>query len=229
MLAKDDPNGYCKTLENTRLKDTEELCLDCGVAKNPRWAEIRNGALLCLECSGYIRRHLGVECCQLRSIFLDSWSGAQASRMVLVDNNLIRAWRTLCATNALKKKEIYTHPSSRAWCEWITAQVDGSPSQEEGKKKAAFLVLPYLMKGPSNSLCDSVRLAMQASIMNALKGYVADEQLLMALATLPMRKRMRTFFAMLKRKHVSFDRHLRVSISMRLLLLAPPEELQLAR
>lgn len=47
-------------------------CLDCG-ARNPEWAAVSYGGLVCIECSGF-HRQLGVNTSKVRSIMLDSFS-----------------------------------------------------------------------------------------------------------------------------------------------------------
>ena len=47
------------------------ICADCP-QKNPRWASVNHGCLICIECSG-IHRSMGVHITQVRSLTLDSW------------------------------------------------------------------------------------------------------------------------------------------------------------
>jgi len=48
-----------------------EICADCG-AKDPQWASINWGVVVCIECSG-IHRSLGVHISKVRAIRLDVW------------------------------------------------------------------------------------------------------------------------------------------------------------
>ena len=46
-------------------------CADCGT-KNPNWASINLGIMLCMECCG-IHRSLGVHISKVKSVTLDDW------------------------------------------------------------------------------------------------------------------------------------------------------------
>ncbi|KAJ2556727.1 hypothetical protein EV175_001806, partial [Coemansia sp. RSA 1933] len=48
-----------------------DQCVDCG-RKDPEWAAINLGILMCIECSG-IHRSLGVHVSKVRSVKLDNW------------------------------------------------------------------------------------------------------------------------------------------------------------
>lgn len=55
-------------------------CIDCG-ERNPTWAAVRYGALLCLQCSGY-HRSLGVQIGCVRSVTMDEWSVEHVIQML---------------------------------------------------------------------------------------------------------------------------------------------------
>jgi stromal membrane-associated protein len=58
-------NDYCrKALKKFMKVDCNTFCADCG-NKNPRWASINLGNLVCLSCSG-VHRNLGVHISKVR-------------------------------------------------------------------------------------------------------------------------------------------------------------------
>ena len=55
-------------------------CVDCG-KRNPDWASVSYGVLMCTVCSGKHRSY-GVSVSRVRSISMDSWSHAQVLAML---------------------------------------------------------------------------------------------------------------------------------------------------
>ena len=55
-------------------------CVDCG-RRNPDWASVSYGVLLCTNCSGKHRSY-GVSISRVRSISMDSWSHSQVLAML---------------------------------------------------------------------------------------------------------------------------------------------------
>jgi Putative GTPase activating protein for Arf len=64
------PTACMRLIQNTPGNQT---CIDCGAARNPMWAAVSYGALLCLQCSGH-HRSLGVHVSCVRSLTMDEWS-----------------------------------------------------------------------------------------------------------------------------------------------------------
>jgi len=62
-----DPDSLAKL----RLKQDNPVCADCD-SKDPEWASINLGVLLCIDCSG-IHRSMGVHISKVRSLTLDAW------------------------------------------------------------------------------------------------------------------------------------------------------------
>eukprot|EP01133_Synstelium_polycarpum_P012201 gene12201-14279_t len=54
-----------------RLHPSNTVCADCD-AKDPDWASINFGSIVCIDCSG-IHRSLGVHITKVRSLVLDKW------------------------------------------------------------------------------------------------------------------------------------------------------------
>ena len=60
--------------------DGNSKCMDCG-ERDPSWAAVRYGALLCLQCSGH-HRSLGVQISCVRSVNMDEWSPEHLLQML---------------------------------------------------------------------------------------------------------------------------------------------------
>ena len=66
------------------------VCADCGT-KDPDWASINLGILICIECSG-IHRNLGSHISKVRSLSLDIWSQMNIQTLENVGNTKANAY-----------------------------------------------------------------------------------------------------------------------------------------
>ncbi|XP_035697820.1 arf-GAP with coiled-coil, ANK repeat and PH domain-containing protein 2-like [Branchiostoma floridae] len=78
--------------KNTMLRQVLQIpgnnvCCDCR-QKEPRWASINLGIVLCIECSG-IHRSLGVHLSKVRSLTLDAWEPEILGVMSLLGNEAV--------------------------------------------------------------------------------------------------------------------------------------------
>ena len=65
-------------------------CADCGM-KDPAWASINLGILVCIECSG-VHRNLGSHISKVRSLDLDSWSSVNVKTLENIGNTKANAY-----------------------------------------------------------------------------------------------------------------------------------------
>ena len=75
-------------------------CVDCN-ARDPEWAAISYGALVCIKCSGK-HRSMGVAVSQVRSVAMDHWTHKEVVLMLEGGNSQLKGF---FARHALTKKE----------------------------------------------------------------------------------------------------------------------------
>jgi Arf-GAP/GTPase/ANK repeat/PH domain-containing protein 1/3 len=84
---------------NIRTISGNSVCADCN-ARNPDWASINLGVVLCIECSG-IHRNLGTHISRVRSLDLDNWPPELVLVMKAIGNDVANAvWEATCDSSA---------------------------------------------------------------------------------------------------------------------------------
>ncbi len=73
---RNDPGAAPDYLKEMQMLSPEnKLCADCG-ARNPEWASMTLGVIVCDDCSG-VHRQLGTHISRVRSLTIDMWNAEQ--------------------------------------------------------------------------------------------------------------------------------------------------------
>jgi hypothetical protein len=113
----DDAERRAHELFVRRVQQTDASCLFCN-ARQPVWALLPLGGLLCIDCAGACRRH-SVAGLMLRSLTLDTWTNVQRSHMT--GNALVRRW--WAAFNLPLTRSSHRVEDARLFLEWKKTRV----------------------------------------------------------------------------------------------------------
>lgn len=126
--------------------DGNDACNDCG-AKNPDWASIDFGVLVCLHCSGY-HRGFGSHITRVKSLKLDSWNSPESNEQLqFLMHSGNDAFKDYCLGNGIEyrfgsrdTKLMYESQELRYYKKMLRCRVDGSepPSLYDFLQRPSF-------------------------------------------------------------------------------------------
>jgi ADP-ribosylation factor GTPase-activating protein 1 len=126
--------GYCMPEEEAKVVRAlpgNNVCADCST-RNPSWASVSHGSLVCLECSGK-HRGLGVHISFVRSVDMDSWSEKQLQLMRHGGNDKLNGFlrEKGLPLDSMSVSEKYHSPYCQLYRDRLLAEVEGRPLPTE--------------------------------------------------------------------------------------------------
>jgi len=102
----------CRTL--LHQLEGNRNCIDCN-ARDPEWAAISYGALVCIHCSGK-HRSLGVAVSQVRSVSMDHWTHKEVVSMLEGGNAQLKGFfaRHALTRDEFEKQRSESHQTPRS-------------------------------------------------------------------------------------------------------------------
>jgi len=125
--------------EVQKILEMNRVCADCG-EKNPEWASLNLGVLICIECSG-VHRSLGVHVSKVRSLKLDKLSSAEYLLLLSIGNDFAnsiweggisnqKGWSKPTSSDSRKSKEEWIK-SKYLWRGFIDHKESDGKDQNE--------------------------------------------------------------------------------------------------